>query len=90
MDAVVTTIPLTAVTDAKDVYDKGQSDTPSYGSQKSLCFSKAWLRSARADGASVDQRQKYVGGLRRKGYESGACGASWKVADGASSIAPPL
>lgn len=44
VDAVVTTIPLTVVTDAKDVYDKGQSDTPSYGSQKSLCFSIAWLR----------------------------------------------
>lgn len=47
MDAVVTTIPFTAVTDAKDVYDKGQSDTPSYGSQKSLCFSKAWLTALR-------------------------------------------
>ncbi|OLP96994.1 hypothetical protein AK812_SmicGene20734 [Symbiodinium microadriaticum] len=32
------------VTDAKDVYDKGNSDTPSYGSQKSLAFTVAWLR----------------------------------------------
>ena len=32
------------VTDAKDVYDKGCSDTPSYGAQKSLAFTVAWLR----------------------------------------------
>lgn len=44
VDAMVTTVPLTVVTDAKDVYDKGTSDTPSYGSQKSLAFSVAWLR----------------------------------------------
>ena len=44
VDAMVDTVPLTVVTDAKDVYDKGSSDTPSYGSQKSLAFSVSWLR----------------------------------------------
>ena len=39
------TIPLAVVTDSKDCYDNGCSDTPSHGSQKSLCFSVAWLRS---------------------------------------------
>ena len=37
-------VPLTVVVDAKDVFDKSTSDTPSYGSQKSLAFSVAWLR----------------------------------------------
>ena len=32
------------VTDAKDVYDKGMTDTAAYGSQKSLAFTKAWRR----------------------------------------------
>ena len=32
------------MTDAKDVYDKGTSDTPTYGAQKSLAFTVAWLR----------------------------------------------
>lgn len=40
----VNEIPLTVVTDAKDVYDKNTSDTTSYGSQKSLAFTIAWLR----------------------------------------------
>ena len=35
---------MVVVTDAKDVFDKGNSDTPSYGSQKSLAFTVAWLR----------------------------------------------
>ena len=37
-------IPLGLVTDAKDVYDKNTSDTPTYGSQKSLAFTVAWMR----------------------------------------------
>ena len=37
-------IPLTVVVDAKDVHDKGNSDTSSYGTQKSLAFTVAWLR----------------------------------------------
>ena len=37
-------IPLTVVVDAKDVYDKSTSDTPSFGSQKSLAFTVAWIR----------------------------------------------
>ena len=32
------------VTDAKDNYDKCNSDTPTYGSQKSLAFTIAWIR----------------------------------------------
>ena len=43
-------IPLTVVTDAKDVYDKSTSDTPSYGAQKSLAFSIAWLRGMLSQG----------------------------------------
>ena len=43
-------IPLTIVTDAKDLYDKATSDTPSYGAQKSLAFSIAWLRGMLAQG----------------------------------------
>jgi hypothetical protein len=38
-------IPLQMVTDAKDNYDKCNSDTPTYGSQKSLAFTIAWIRS---------------------------------------------
>eukprot|EP00435_Cladocopium_sp_Y103_P036685 s2050_g9.t1 len=38
-------IPLQMVTDAKDNYDKCNSDTPTYGSQKSLAFTISWLRS---------------------------------------------
>ncbi|CAK9071940.1 unnamed protein product [Durusdinium trenchii] len=37
-------IPLGLVTDAKDVYDKNTSDMPTYGSQKSLAFTVAWMR----------------------------------------------
>ena len=43
LDAICA-IPLALVTDAKDVYDKGTSDTPTYGAQKSLAFTVAWLR----------------------------------------------
>ena len=37
-------VPLGLVSDAKDVFDKSVSDTPTYGSQKSLAFSVAWIR----------------------------------------------
>ena len=37
-------VPLGLVSDAKDVFDKSVSDTPTYGSQKSLAFSVAWVR----------------------------------------------
>ncbi|CAE7641422.1 RE2 [Symbiodinium sp. CCMP2456] len=37
-------VSLTLVVDAKDVHDKGNSDTPSYGTQKSLAFVVAWMR----------------------------------------------
>ena len=45
VDTVMNVIPLTVVVDAKDVFDKASSDTPSYGSQKSLAFTVAWVRS---------------------------------------------
>ena len=45
VDTAINSIAMTAVVDAKDVHDKGNSDTPSYGSQKSLAFTIAWLRS---------------------------------------------
>ena len=41
-------IPLAVITDAKDVFDKGCSDTPTYGSQKSLAFTVAWIRGVMA------------------------------------------
>ncbi|CAE7718191.1 pgsA [Symbiodinium sp. CCMP2592] len=44
VDQVLDAVGLVVVTDAKDVYDKGNSDTPSYGSQKSLAFTVGWLR----------------------------------------------
>ncbi|CAE7371948.1 RE2 [Symbiodinium microadriaticum] len=44
VDCILDTVALVVVTDAKDTFDKGNSDTPSYGSQKSLAFSIAWLR----------------------------------------------
>ena len=44
VDCILDNIDMVIVTDAKDVYDKGNSDTPSYGSQKSLAFTVAWLR----------------------------------------------
>ncbi|CAL1132431.1 unnamed protein product, partial [Cladocopium goreaui] len=43
-EEVMDCIPLAVITDARDVYDKGSSDTPSYGSQKSLAFTVAWIR----------------------------------------------
>ncbi|OLP73762.1 hypothetical protein AK812_SmicGene46895, partial [Symbiodinium microadriaticum] len=44
VESILDLVPLVAVTDAKDVFDKGTSDTPSYGSQKSLALTIAWLR----------------------------------------------
>ena len=37
-------ISMVIVTDSKDAYDKSSSSTPSYGSQKSLAFTIAWIR----------------------------------------------
>ena len=45
VDPSLYSIQMTAVVDAKDVHDKGNSDTPSYGSMKSMAFSIAWMRS---------------------------------------------
>ena len=44
VDPSLNSVPLTVVVDAKDVHDKGNSDTSSFGSQKSLAFTVAWLR----------------------------------------------
>ena len=40
----IDTVGLTVMVNAKDVYDKSNSDTASYGSQKSLAFTVAWMR----------------------------------------------
>jgi hypothetical protein len=40
----VETIPLVGVVDAKDTYDKVGSDTSTFGQQKALAFTVAWLR----------------------------------------------
>ena len=45
VDTSINMIPMTVVVDAKDVHDKANSDTSSYGSQKSLAFTVSWLRS---------------------------------------------
>ena len=44
MDRSLNSVPLTVVVDAKDVFDKASSDTSSFGSQKSLAFTIAWMR----------------------------------------------
>ena len=38
-------VNMQVVVDAKDVFDKGNSDTSTYGSQKSLAFTVSWMRS---------------------------------------------
>ena len=38
-------VDLTIVVDAKDVFDKTNSDTTTYGAQKSMAFTVAWMRS---------------------------------------------
>lgn len=44
VDNSLNSVGLAVVTDAKDVYDKGSSDTATYGSQKALAFTVAWIR----------------------------------------------
>ena len=44
-DLAINAVKMTVVVDAKDVHDKGNSDTATYGSQKSLAFTVAWMRS---------------------------------------------
>ena len=44
-ETAMDSVSMQVVVDAKDVHDKTNSDTPSYGAQKSLAFSVAWLRS---------------------------------------------
>ena len=41
---VMEEIPFIAVTDAKDTYDRSNSDCPTYGAQKLMAFSVAWIR----------------------------------------------
>lgn len=43
-EVAMDSIPMQVVVDAKDVYDKTNSDTPSYGAQKSLAFTISWMR----------------------------------------------
>ena len=44
-DAAMDSVSMQVVVDAKDVHDKTNSDTTSFGAQKSLAFVVAWLRS---------------------------------------------
>ena len=44
-DLAISAVWLTVAVDAKDVHDKNNSDTTTYGSQKSLAFTVAWMRS---------------------------------------------
>ena len=41
---VMEEIPMVSITDAKDTYDRGNSDCPTYGAQKSMAFAVAWVR----------------------------------------------
>ena len=41
----ITEVPLSVVTDAKDVNDKTNSDTQSYGPQTTFAFTVCWIRS---------------------------------------------
>lgn len=51
-DEVLDSIPLVQITDAKDLYDKGNSDTATYGAQKSLGFTIGWVRATLARAAT--------------------------------------
>ena len=42
-DVAINAVKMTVVVDAKDVHEKGNSDTATYGSQKSLAFTVAWM-----------------------------------------------
>ena len=44
-DKAVDMIDLSIIVDAKDVFDKTNSDTTTYGAQKSMAFTVAWMRS---------------------------------------------
>ena len=44
-DLAINAVKMTVVVYAKDIHDEGNSDTAMYGSQKSLAFTVAWLRS---------------------------------------------
>eukprot|EP00435_Cladocopium_sp_Y103_P044136 s2398_g12.t1 len=44
-DVAMDSVDMQVVVDAKDVHDKTNSDTTSFGAQKSLAFVVAWLRS---------------------------------------------
>ena len=67
VDKYLETVPLTVVADAKDVYNKGCSDTPSYGAQKSLAFTVAG-----AHQTSLDKRREHVRGRRHQGHGHGS------------------
>ena len=80
MDRSLNSVPLTVVVDAKDVHDKANSDTSSFGSQKSLAFTIAWLRAvlsveASEHLASLDLHTEYVGGRRDEGHGLGPSSA---------------
>lgn len=69
----VEAIALTCVTDAKDVYDRNTSDTASYGSQKSLCFTIAWpraqLRRPRTDIKWTSTDNMFVDGGTKENFD---------------------
>ena len=44
-EPVLGMIDLQVVVDAKDVHDKGNSDTSTFGAQKSMAFTVSWMRS---------------------------------------------
>ena len=47
-DEILEAVPFVQITDAKDLFDKGNSDTATYGAQKSLGFTIGWIRATLA------------------------------------------
>ena len=75
VDASTDAVALTVVTDAKDFYDKGTSDTPSYGSQKVLSIYGGMDPCDAGKSQhffALDQHGKHVCGRRHQGHGHGA------------------
>ena len=74
VDESLNAVGLTVVTDAKDVYDKGSSDTPTYGSQKALHGFHGGLDSRHSSTSSnqlaLDQHREPLRGLWHEGHGS--------------------
>jgi hypothetical protein len=69
-DLGTSAVKMTLTVDAKDVHDKRNSDTPSFGSRKCLAFTVAWMRSVlRKPNTALKWacNREYVGRWRHEG-----------------------